>query len=261
MDEETANAGDHGGARALVRRRGRRRAGERAGAGAGGAPRLTRPRSRPAADDPEDEPETGPLRRCIVTRERRRRSGMIRFVVGPGPGAGARPCGKAARAGNWLSARADVLETRPRPRASSPGPHVARSRCPPISRRCCSAGLARRIGGSARLRAAGRTGGRAGSRRRASGSRRPGRRCGAGGGRQRRTNGRGSCSAGMRTVPVVDAACRPRRWARCSAGTVRCTWRWRRGGWRADRGRGGAAGRVRGDGRAQAPAAGPVRVG
>jgi len=59
----------------------------------------------------EDEPETGPLRRCIVTRERDDRSRMIRFVVGPGgqivPDLGAKLPGR----GIWLSARRDVLET------------------------------------------------------------------------------------------------------------------------------------------------------
>ena len=33
--------------------------------------------------DDETEPETGPLRRCIVTRERLPKERMIRFVVGP----------------------------------------------------------------------------------------------------------------------------------------------------------------------------------
>ncbi|MBS0560332.1 MAG: RNA-binding protein [Proteobacteria bacterium] len=59
----------------------------------------------------EDEPETGPVRRCIVTRERLPKEAMIRFVVGPDraivPDLAARLPGR----GIWLSARDDVLET------------------------------------------------------------------------------------------------------------------------------------------------------
>jgi predicted RNA-binding protein YlxR (DUF448 family) len=62
-----------------------------------------------AAED--DEPETGPLRRCVVTRERVYRARMIRFVVSPDrilvPDLVARLPGR----GIWLSARRDVLET------------------------------------------------------------------------------------------------------------------------------------------------------
>ncbi len=61
--------------------------------------------------DPEAEPETGPLRRCIVTRERLAKERMIRFVLGPDraivPDLAARLPGR----GIWLSARGDVLET------------------------------------------------------------------------------------------------------------------------------------------------------
>ena len=46
---------------------------------AGGATRL----SAIAETTADDEPETGPLRRCIVTRERQPKERMIRFVVGP----------------------------------------------------------------------------------------------------------------------------------------------------------------------------------
>jgi uncharacterized protein len=56
------------------------------------------------------EPETGPLRRCIVTRERLPKERMIRFVVGPDrqivPDLTARLPGR----GIWLSASRDVLE-------------------------------------------------------------------------------------------------------------------------------------------------------
>jgi hypothetical protein len=58
-----------------------------------------------------DEPETGPLRRCIVTRERLPKERMIRFVVAPDrklvPDLAATLPGR----GIWLSASGDVLET------------------------------------------------------------------------------------------------------------------------------------------------------
>ncbi len=64
-----------------------------------------------AEDAADDEPETGPLRRCIVTRERLAKAAMIRFVIGPDravvPDLAARLPGR----GIWLSARGDVLET------------------------------------------------------------------------------------------------------------------------------------------------------
>ena len=84
--------------------------------------RPPRMRRRPATTDPApaipetdddvaDEPETGPLRRCIVTRERLARQAMIRFVIGPDrsvvPDLAARLPGR----GIWLSAKGDVLET------------------------------------------------------------------------------------------------------------------------------------------------------
>ena len=57
------------------------------------------------------ESEVGPSRRCIVTRERRAKEKMIRFVLGPDrtivPDLAARLPGR----GMWLSARWDVLET------------------------------------------------------------------------------------------------------------------------------------------------------
>ncbi|MDR3529729.1 MAG: DUF448 domain-containing protein [Rhodopila sp.] len=62
-------------------------------------------------DDDEAEPETGPLRRCIITRERLPKERMIRFVVGPDrqivPDLAARLPGR----GIWLSASGDVLES------------------------------------------------------------------------------------------------------------------------------------------------------
>ena len=60
--------------------------------------------------DAAPEPETGPLRRCIVTRERLPKERMIRFVVGPDrqivPDLAARLPGR----GIWLSASRDVIE-------------------------------------------------------------------------------------------------------------------------------------------------------
>jgi hypothetical protein len=64
-----------------------------------------------AAVDDETEPETGPLRRCIVTRERLPKERMIRFVVGPDrqivPDLAARLPGR----GIWLSASRDVIQS------------------------------------------------------------------------------------------------------------------------------------------------------
>lgn len=63
-----------------------------------------------ASDLDDAEPETGPLRRCIVTRERLPKERMIRFVVGPDrqivPDLAARLPGR----GIWLSACRDVLQ-------------------------------------------------------------------------------------------------------------------------------------------------------
>ena len=76
--------------------------------------RITTEADPAAANVDEDdamEPETGPLRRCVVTRERLPKERMIRFVVGPDrqivPDLAARLPGR----GIWLSASRDVLET------------------------------------------------------------------------------------------------------------------------------------------------------
>jgi predicted RNA-binding protein YlxR (DUF448 family) len=63
--------------------------------------------------DPEaeqDEPETGPLRRCIVTRESAPKERMLRFVLGPGREIVPDLAAKLPGRGMWLSARGDVLE-------------------------------------------------------------------------------------------------------------------------------------------------------
>lgn len=63
------------------------------------------------SDGDDSDDEKGPLRRCIVTRERGAPEAMLRFVVGPDrsvvPDLSARLPGR----GMWLSARRDVLET------------------------------------------------------------------------------------------------------------------------------------------------------
>ncbi len=63
------------------------------------------------AAEVDDEPETGPLRRCIVTRERGERQTMLRFVVGPEQRIVPDLAGKLPGRGMWLSASRDVLET------------------------------------------------------------------------------------------------------------------------------------------------------
>ena len=64
------------------------------------------------ADAPEEEePETGPLRRCIVTREVQPKERMLRFVLGPSREIVPDIAGKLPGRGMWLSARGDVLET------------------------------------------------------------------------------------------------------------------------------------------------------
>jgi predicted RNA-binding protein YlxR (DUF448 family) len=100
----------------------------------------------PAADAAaEDEQERGPLRRCIVTRERLPKERMIRFVVGPDrtvvPDLAARLPGR----GIWLSARGDVIETA---RARGGFARAARGMVtvPPDLPALLQAALARRIG-------------------------------------------------------------------------------------------------------------------
>ena len=64
------------------------------------------------ADAPEEEePETGPLRRCIMTREVQPKERMLRFVLGPNREIVPDIAGKLPGRGMWLSARGDVLET------------------------------------------------------------------------------------------------------------------------------------------------------
>ena len=62
-------------------------------------------------DDGEDEPETGPLRRCVVTRQRLPKERMIRFVIGPDRMVVPDLTAKLPGRGIWLSAVGDVIET------------------------------------------------------------------------------------------------------------------------------------------------------
>ena len=63
------------------------------------------------AETADDEPETGPLRRCIVTRERQPKERMIRFVVGPDRTLVPDLLATLPGRGIWLSAAGDVIET------------------------------------------------------------------------------------------------------------------------------------------------------
>jgi uncharacterized protein len=65
-----------------------------------------------------EEPETGPMRRCVVTRERLPKEQMFRFVVSPDRALIPDLVGKLPGRGIWLSASRDVIEgadaTRPK---------------------------------------------------------------------------------------------------------------------------------------------------
>ena len=72
---------------------------------------LNSPDITSAEADAEPEDETGPLRRCIVTRERGGRERMLRFVIAPDRSVMPDLAAKLPGRGIWLSARRDVLET------------------------------------------------------------------------------------------------------------------------------------------------------
>ncbi len=61
-------------------------------------------------DATDEEPETGPVRRCVVTRERLPKEQMFRFVVSPGGALVPDLAGKLPGRGIWLSASRDVIE-------------------------------------------------------------------------------------------------------------------------------------------------------
>ena len=62
-----------------------------------------------ATDDATDAPMTGPLRRCIVTREVLPKESLVRFVVGPAVDAVPDIAGKLPRRGLWVKAERAVL--------------------------------------------------------------------------------------------------------------------------------------------------------
>jgi predicted RNA-binding protein YlxR (DUF448 family) len=69
------------------------------------------PLAEPEAAGPETEAEErGPLRRCLVTRERLPKEAMIRFVSGPSGELVPDLEGRLPGRGMWLSARRDVIE-------------------------------------------------------------------------------------------------------------------------------------------------------
>jgi predicted RNA-binding protein YlxR (DUF448 family) len=72
---------------------------------------TTEAAARTSDDAPDDEAETGPLRRCVATRERLPKERMIRFVVGPDRAVVPDLAATLPGRGIWLSARGDVLET------------------------------------------------------------------------------------------------------------------------------------------------------
>jgi predicted RNA-binding protein YlxR (DUF448 family) len=63
----------------------------------------------PDFEDIEDEPETGPLRRCLVTREHVARETGLRFVVGPEQKLVFDAAATLPGRGLWLSAGPDVI--------------------------------------------------------------------------------------------------------------------------------------------------------
>ena len=71
---------------------------------------ATQPDPLIAQDVPEEQPETGPLRRCLVTRQTLSRETMLRFVVGPGAEIIFDALATLPGRGLWLSADAIVVE-------------------------------------------------------------------------------------------------------------------------------------------------------
>jgi len=76
-------------------------------------------------DANEEEPETGPMRRCVVTRERLPKEQMFRFVVGPDRSLTPDLAGKLPGRGIWLSASGDVIEGGDGTRPNGTRPHGA----------------------------------------------------------------------------------------------------------------------------------------
>ena len=79
--------------------------------GCGQEPLAADGRVEPGHDERmDDEPEAGPLRRCIVTRERRPKEHLIRFVVGPDHALVPDLAATLPGRGMWLSASWDVIQ-------------------------------------------------------------------------------------------------------------------------------------------------------
>ena len=64
----------------------------------------------PEPDDDDTANHTGPLRRCLITRERQPRETMLRFVAGPGDSLVFDVVATLPGRGMWLSASRDVIE-------------------------------------------------------------------------------------------------------------------------------------------------------
>ncbi len=86
---------------------------------------LPTPETLHAPEDSDAEDERGPLRRCVVTRERGAREAMLRFVAAPDDTVVFDAAAKLPGRGIWLSASRDVLETA---RAKGAFPRAARRR-------------------------------------------------------------------------------------------------------------------------------------
>ena len=71
---------------------------------------ATQPDFPSIEDLPEEQPETGPLRRCLVTRQSLARETMLRFVVGPVAEIVFDALATLPGRGLWLSADAIVVE-------------------------------------------------------------------------------------------------------------------------------------------------------
>ncbi|HTM96141.1 MAG TPA: RNA-binding protein [Croceibacterium sp.] len=98
----------------------------------------------PEADEADSEPQSGPLRRCVVTRERLPKERMIRFVISPDRVVVPDLTASLPGRGIWLSALGDVVET-----ARSRGAFARAARgqvtVPPDLASGLQAALARRI--------------------------------------------------------------------------------------------------------------------
>ena len=185
----------------------------------------------------QDEPETGPLRRCIVTRERLPQGADDPLRARTRTARWSPTLPRLPGRGIWLSARGRCVRNRARPGthwpAPSPGRPAVRSRCPPTlpfvlqdglgpaDRRASRARPARGPGGCRVPEGAGMAAGR------------PGRPGGAGVRRQR--GGTDAlvlgCGAGRGRAGLRPRSLAPRRWGGCSAATTWCMSRSRPGGW------------------------------